>query len=118
VNLTGLPAFGTCCALDTVAVPPVPVIAGKQYWVIAIPGASDTWDAWNWSNSAYGTLAENEGSGWFSEGYEPQGAFDVLGDPCGPPVPPRRRLPHRRLGRRWSAAVARDGNTGAAFNLT
>ena len=49
-TLSGLPTFGTCCALvsgsDTSG---IPLIAGQQYWVVLKTNASqlDTVDAWN-----------------------------------------------------------------------
>jgi hypothetical protein len=49
-TLSGLPTFGTCCALvaglDTSG---IPVTAGQQYWVVVKTNANqlDTVDAWN-----------------------------------------------------------------------
>jgi hypothetical protein len=49
-TLSGLPTFGTCCAVvsgsDTSG---IPVTAGQQYWVVVKTNASqlDTVDAWN-----------------------------------------------------------------------
>ena len=81
-NLTGLPVFGTCCTLDTIGTV-VPILQGQQYWLVAMPIAGDTWDAWNEApTSGTGPVLSNEnGTGWFSQG-SPQGAFDVVGISC------------------------------------
>lgn len=80
---TGLPAFGSCCTLLTGKdAAGIPVKAGVQYWVVVKTNAktSDTWDAFNWSNSGVGTLANNTGSGWVNLGSGTQSAFAVLGN--------------------------------------
>jgi LysM repeat protein len=78
-----LPTFGTCCTLLTGKdAAGIPVKAGVQYWVIVKTNAStsDTWDAFNISNSGVGTLANNTGSGWVNLGSNQQAAFAVLGN--------------------------------------
>jgi hypothetical protein len=60
----GLPTFGSCCEVTAVPSKPIPLKAGVQYW-IAARATSDTWAAWNWSNTgASGTFAYNPGGGW------------------------------------------------------
>jgi len=78
-----LPTFGTCCTVKVEnAAAGIPVKAGVQYWVVVKTGpkSSDTWDAFNLSNSANGTLANNTGSGWVNLGTNQQAAFAVLGN--------------------------------------
>ena len=56
---------------------------GTQYWLEALPGASDTTAIWN-SSSTLGNAAVDMGSGFVARNTPPVGyqigAFDVLGD--------------------------------------
>lgn len=58
-----------------------PVKGGVQYWVVIKTNAkaNDTWEEFNFSNSASSQMATNTGSGWIKEGYNQQGAFGVFG---------------------------------------
>lgn len=82
-NKTGLPTFGTCCTLIAGKdVNGIPVSGGTQYWLVVKTSGKtpDTWDAFNFSNSGLGPLANNTGNGWQNLGDgNSQGAFAVLG---------------------------------------
>jgi hypothetical protein len=86
-TITSLPAFGTCCAIETVTpVGTVPLVSGQQYWIVAAP-ILNSFDAWNLnSTGATGTVAFH-GSGWFAVPGEPDPAYDVLGNPVSAVVP-------------------------------
>src|SRR5262245_47176061 len=76
-------AYGsTCCPTTFTAYPPVSVVAGRRYWVIAVAGAPDTNDAFMWNywgtNGAY--AFSTDGTTW-SLTFGAIGAFDVLGCP-------------------------------------
>jgi len=75
----GQPAFGGCCGLTTVHTRAIPVGAGRTYWVVAIAGNSDTWDAWN-DNTTGATGGDFYDGTWYQYG-DATGAFDVIG--CG-----------------------------------
>lgn len=84
VNLSGFinappsPAFGSCCALTTVAVPGTPITFGLTYFVV-IEADNITWDAWNWNDTgAIGLLDQNLGSGWNQFPGNTLGGMDVL----------------------------------------
>jgi hypothetical protein len=88
-SLANQPPIGTCCALTTIRVGSrTAVLAGRQYWLVAIAGPNslnDTVDGWNftWNGAQTGPVMSNyDGAGWIQVGYE-SGAFDVLGVPCG-----------------------------------
>jgi hypothetical protein len=58
--------------------------AGTKYWIVAVPGASDTVAAWNLNNQgATGTeLYSNDGEmTWNNYGKQPLGAFEILSVP-------------------------------------
>jgi len=77
-NLTGpLPAFtsnGLCCtAIETATANSQLVLnAGSRYWLVASPGAPDTWD--DWVVGSPGTVAVKT---------SPSGAFSILTDNQG-----------------------------------
>lgn len=84
-KVTGSPAAGTCCVLETVKVSkkhkPVLLKKGTQYWLVVLVPL-DTWDAWNQNvtgangNSA---VSHDDGKTWVTGADNPLGAFDVLG---------------------------------------
>jgi len=80
------PAFPACCAVDTVTSPGIFLQGGDQYWLVAaFPG--DTFALWMQNNigaSGNGALSY-EGSIWYPSVYNPNGAFDVLGNPTPEP---------------------------------
>ncbi len=86
-TLTSLPQFGMAGIFETVTpVSSVTLTSGTQYWVVASPIASDTWDAWNLNNTgSTNPAASNSGGGWATG--ETTSAFDVLGTPAGVPEP-------------------------------
>jgi len=79
-SLNNLPTFGFCCTAETVnAVSLISLTAGKQYWVVAAPGASDTQAGWTNTNTL-GVLAEQDTlNGPFISGTSVRSAFDVIG---------------------------------------
>lgn len=81
-NLSSLPAFGTCCVVETLT-PSSPLLlsSGTLYWVVSNPGTSDTFLAWNLNDmGATGLVELNNGNGFFIAPHSELGAFDVLGD--------------------------------------
>lgn len=50
-NLTGLPLYGTTSTIQSsqtlTSAPGILLTAGTTYWIVATPGASDTYDVWN-----------------------------------------------------------------------
>ena len=81
-NVTGLPAFGTCCTLtDVRAKGGIQVKKGVQYWVAVgnTQGIEDTWAVWD-DNFAgtQGTWANNTGSGW-NASFQVEESFAVYG---------------------------------------
>jgi hypothetical protein len=82
-NLSSLPVFGTCCTVETLTPSSTVFLsAGTQYWIVAAPGASNTWDAWNLNNTgATGLIAFDNGTGFFGVSGRTLSAFDVLGVP-------------------------------------
>jgi hypothetical protein len=64
------------------------LVAGTNYWMVAVPGASDTNAAWNYNDqSVTGTdlYSRDGGATWTSNGSQTLGAFEVFGAPV--PVP-------------------------------
>jgi hypothetical protein len=81
-HFSGLPAFGSCCTLQTGRYATgIPVKQGKLYWVVLRPNSQfqDTWDIWD-NNFAgtQGTWANNTGTGW-NASYQVLGGFGVFG---------------------------------------
>jgi hypothetical protein len=84
VTVTGLPEYGTCCAVAVADFPPVAVIAGTQYWVVAdtpLTGTgSDFLGAWNWVVKAAPEWAQDgDDVGWFPIPSDSLPAGGVLG---------------------------------------
>lgn len=67
-TFTNLPAFGTCCTLQTgKGKGGIPVKAKTQYWVVVQPIANDTYCVWNDNyQGIQGRWANNTGQGWQS----------------------------------------------------
>jgi hypothetical protein len=67
-TFTNLPAFGTCCTLETgKGKTGIPVKANTQYWVVLRPIANDTYCVWNDNyRGIQGRWANNIGQGWAS----------------------------------------------------
>jgi hypothetical protein len=60
----------------------LPLLAGTQYWVAALPGASDSSYAWQVNNTGFiGSRSFNGGNGWSKPVSDLAGAFEVLGTP-------------------------------------
>jgi hypothetical protein len=91
-NVSGLPAFGTCCVLQTL-LPAVPLTLtfGTTYWLVATPGATDTSAGWNVNNTgSTGPRAiQFSPGGEFSifGANDDRGAFDVIGTAAVVPEP-------------------------------
>jgi hypothetical protein len=81
-TLSNLPTFGSEYTPETVLGAGEPLSAGQQYWLVAAPGASDSWAGWNQnSTSDIGTVPDSRDQGltWNAVDRQPRGAFDVLG---------------------------------------
>jgi hypothetical protein len=77
ISLSSLPAYATCCTVETVTPPGSIVLSsGTQYWLVASTIASDTMDVWNISSPSVFGLVWQTGFASFSGTV---GAFDVLG---------------------------------------
>jgi hypothetical protein len=84
VQVTKIPAGGTCCGLATADFLPLQVYGAQRYWVIvttpfAGPGTNFS-GGWYWVNQ--GTtppLSGNTGPGWSNVPTLAEGAFQVLG---------------------------------------
>jgi hypothetical protein len=82
-SLSSLPAFGTCCTVETVTPSgSIVLTSGTQYWLVASVIASDTWDAWNLNSTGATGFVWLSGSGSVAD--QTLGAFDVLGTPAVP----------------------------------
>ncbi len=82
-HISNLPAFGTCCTLQTVYyMTGIPVKANTQYWVVVSPADpnGDTYATWdNNIQNLNGNFNNNLGSGWQGQSYQTLGAFAVYG---------------------------------------
>jgi hypothetical protein len=79
-TFTNLPAFGSCCILQTgKGASGIPVKANTQYWIVVRPIANDTYCVWNDNyQGLQGTWANNIGQGWTSS-YQVLGSMGVYG---------------------------------------
>jgi len=85
-QLTGLPVNGSCCAVASVTgITGINLISGDTYFVVITAGASDTYDAWNFANTAMGSFDQQTDNGpWYEDVGDPEnslGAFAVLSAP-------------------------------------
>jgi PEP-CTERM motif len=76
--------FGSCCAFTSITgISGLSLSTGTNYWMVLGPSSTtaQTWEAWNFSNSATGTdeYSTDGGNTWVSNGNQPQGAFQILG---------------------------------------
>ena len=81
-NLSSSTQFGDCCGLITLTgINGLTLNAGTNYWMVMGPTSinDNTYDAWNWSNSATGLeeYSLDGGMTWNSNGVVAQGAFDI-----------------------------------------
>ena len=79
---------GTSSVVETVLpLVKVTLSAGQQYWIVATPAGSNTFDVWAANGTGSGaTEAQNSGSGWSAYSVSSDGlAFDVQGDPTPEP---------------------------------
>jgi hypothetical protein len=93
-NVSGLPSGGTCCTLQTLTSNlTIDLFTGTRYWVVALPGANDSFGGWNLDNTGItGTrVIEHDPAGPFSilDTTDELGAFAVIGNgvQVTPPVP-------------------------------
>ena len=94
-SFTGLSSsteFGQCCGLITLTgISGLGLSTGTNYWMVMGPTNinDNTYDAWNWSNSATGLeeYSLDGGSTWNSNGIVAQGAFDIIGGGGTTPEP-------------------------------
>ena len=89
----------------------VPLLAGKQYWIVASPAASNTLELWL-LNAGDGTgprgrMALNQGLGWVVQ-VLPSGnlAFDVRGTPTSEYFTNALRVPQIVDGAGWKTRLA------------
>ena len=83
-NLSSKTEFGTCCGLVSITgISGLTLNTGTNYWLVIGPmsSSSNTYDAFNWSNSATGNedYSTDGGQTWNQNGNQPQGAFDIIG---------------------------------------
>lgn len=81
-DVSNLPVFGSTGTTTVQAkVTGVKIRANKPFWVAVQTDAnsSNTWDAWNESNTTSAPLAQNTGSGWTNFGSNPAGAVTLYG---------------------------------------
>jgi len=84
-NVSGLPFFGTCCAvLEVSSRTGIPISGGQQYWVMLSTNANeiDTVDAWNESDADQvdqATVASYSDNQWHVFQTAPGVAFAVKG---------------------------------------
>jgi len=83
-NLSSNTNFGSCCGLVTISgISGLNLSTGVNYWMVVGPmtTGSDTWEAWNFSNSALGNddYSTDGGKSWVQQGQQPLGAFDIVG---------------------------------------
>jgi len=81
-DVSNLAAFGSTSTTTVKAkVKGVKIKANKPFWVAVQTdsNSSDTWDAWNQSNTTNAPLAQNTGSGWTNFGSTLAGAVTVYG---------------------------------------
>lgn len=81
-DVTNLPGFGTTSTTTVTAnVKKVKIKANKPFWVAVQTdsNSSNTWDAWNLSNTTSAPIANNEGSGWSNLGEGTAGGVTVYG---------------------------------------
>ncbi len=94
-SFTGLSSsteFGTCCGLVSITgISGLTLSTGTNYWMVIGPTSSsgNTYDAWNWSNSATGleNYSTDGGKTWNSNGVTSQAAFDIIGGGGTTPEP-------------------------------
>jgi hypothetical protein len=81
-DVSDLPVFGSTSTTTVMAkVKKVKIKANTPFWVAVQTDAnsSDTWDAWNESNTTSAPLAQNTGSGWTNYGSNAAGAVTLYG---------------------------------------
>jgi hypothetical protein len=85
-GISGQPSLGAATDVITTigGISGVDISAG-DYFLVVLPGASDTWDALNWNIIGTTGLDEyNQGTGWVQQPGQTLGAFDVLGNATTP----------------------------------
>jgi PEP-CTERM motif len=83
-GLSSSTSFGTCCGLVSITgISGLTLNTGTNYWMVIGPtsSSSNTFDAWNYSNSATGleNYSTDGGKTWTSNGVTSQAAFDIIG---------------------------------------
>lgn len=84
---SGIPAFGTCCDVETVTpTTTISLSAGTQYWLVALPINTSTLDGWDWNSTGVQGIEDyqTKPGGAFKGGSTTLGAFDVLGNASAP----------------------------------
>jgi PEP-CTERM motif len=75
--------FGSCCLYTSITgISGLNLSTGTNYWLVVGPTSTtaQTWEAWNFSNSATGIdeYSTDGGKNWNSNGNQSQGAFQIL----------------------------------------
>jgi len=81
-DVDNLPEFGSTSTTTVNAkVKGVKIKANKPFWVAVQTdsNSSNTWNAWNQSETTNAPLAENTGSGWTNYGSTTAGGVTILG---------------------------------------
>lgn len=81
-DVSSLPTFGSTSTTTVQAkVTKVKIKKHKPFWVAVQTdsSSSNTWDAWNDSNTTNAPLAQNTGSGWTNFGSNAAGAVTIYG---------------------------------------
>ena len=102
----------------------IPLLAGKQYWIVASPASPDTSDFWL-MNAVDGTgrggrLAFNYGVGWIVQDVPSDGlAFDVRGTPTSEYFTNALRVPQIVDGGGWKMrfVIANTDQVPITFNF-
>jgi len=84
--------FGSCCLYTSITgISGLNLTTGTNYWLVVGPTSTtaQTWEAWNFSNSATGIdeYSTDGGNSWVSNGNQPQGAFQIIGGTGTTPEP-------------------------------
>lgn len=85
-TITGMTGPATSFAPQVLSGQPVVLAANTQYWVVAAPGATDTWAGWEENNlGATGLMAWDLGGGFFN-GTDNLAAMRVEAAPVPEPI--------------------------------
>ncbi len=86
-SFNNLPAFGTCCTVQTAKLTPtktshVTLKGGQAYWLYPLPVDATGYLVWNYDTTnmgGTGAVSEDYGKTWTPTTYPTFGAFDLFG---------------------------------------